>query len=222
MAVNYRQSYNVFASNGILFNHESPRRGEVFVTRKITRAVANILAGRQKRLFLGNLDSKRDWGFAPEFVEAMWSMLQLDEPDDFVIGTGESHTVREFIEKAFSYTGIELEWKGSGVEEKGLVKSLDSKYNNVIQPGDIIIEIDKKYFRPKEVDFLLADTKKAKNILNWEPKIKFSDLVKIMVDYDMISVGIEAPGIGIDNVHSLGFGWTRHKFVDFDKIKHEV
>jgi GDPmannose 4,6-dehydratase len=222
MVVNYRQSYNIFASNGILFNHESPRRGEVFVTRKITRAVANILAGRQKRIFLGNLDSKRDWGFAPEFVEAMWSMLQLDEPDDLVIGTGESHTVREFIEKAFSYTGIEIEWKGSGVEEKGLVKSLDSKYNHVIRPGNIIIEIDKKYFRPKEVDFLLADTMKAKKILNWEPKIKFSDLVKIMVDHDLISVGIDSPGIGIDNVHSLGFGWTRHKFVDFDKIKHEV
>jgi GDPmannose 4,6-dehydratase len=222
MAVNYRQSYNIFASNGILFNHESPRRGEIFVTRKITRAVANILTGRQKRLFMGNLDSKRDWGFAPEFVEAMWLMLQLDEPGDFVIGTGESHSVREFIENAFSYTGIEIEWKGEGINEKGLVKSLDNKYMDLIHTGDIIIEIDKKYFRPKEVDFLLADTEKARKILNWEPKIKFSDLVKIMIDYDLISVGLESPWAGIENVISYGFGWTKHKFVDFDKISNEV
>jgi GDPmannose 4,6-dehydratase len=120
MTVNYREAYNLFACNGILFNHESPRRGETFVTRKITRALAHILAGKQNKLYLGNLNAKRDWGFAPEYVEMMWLMLQADEPDDYVVGTGESHSVREFVEKAFSYAGIEIEWKGEGVEEKGI------------------------------------------------------------------------------------------------------
>ncbi len=166
---NYRDGYKMFASNGILFNHESPRRGETFVTRKITRAVAMIMAGLQRALYLGNLDSKRDWGYAPEFVEAMWQILQQDEPDDFVLGTGETHTVREFLEEAFGYVG--LDW---------------NKY----------VRIDSRYFRPTEVDYLLSDPSKAKRILNWEPKIKFHELVRIMVDADLESIGLETPGEG--------------------------
>jgi GDPmannose 4,6-dehydratase len=169
MVKNYREGYNLFACNGILFNHESPRRGETFVSRKITRAIANIIKGKQDFLFLGNLKAKRDWGFAPEYVEAMWLMLQQDKPDDFVIGTGESHTVEEFVEKAFSYAGID--WR---------------KY----------VKIDPRYFRPKEVNNLVADTKKAMEKLGWNPKIKFDDLVKIMVDADLRAVGINPPGKG--------------------------
>jgi len=161
MVKNYRDGYKMFASNGILFNHESPRRGETFVTRKITRALASILAGRQKKLYLGNLEAKRDWGFAPEYVEAMWKILQHDIPDDFVIGIGESHSVREFVEKAFGYVGIEVEWEGKGVKEKGIAKSV-RKNINTVKTGDVIIEIDPRYFRPTEVDFLLADVTKTK------------------------------------------------------------
>lgn len=156
--VNYRESYNVFACNGILFNHESPRRGETFVTRKITRAVAHIKLGLQEKLYLGNLDAKRDWGYAPEFVEAMWLILQQDQPDDFVIATGETHSVREFCEEAFAHVG--LDWR---------------KY----------VEIDKLYYRPAEVDFLIGDPSKAKKLLGWEPKTRFTDLVKLMVDADV-------------------------------------
>jgi len=152
MTVNYREAYGLFACNGILFNHESPRRGETFVTRKITCGLASILAGRQKKLYLGNLEAKRDWGYAPEYVECQWLMLQQDEPDDYVIGTGESHSVREFVECAFNYAGIELEWKGSGLEEKGIVKSC-SEDIETLREGDVVIEIDPKYFRPAEVDF---------------------------------------------------------------------
>src|SRR4030066_1931361 len=140
IAVNYREGYNLFACNGILFNHESPRRGETFVTRKITRAIANMIAGKQKRLFLGNLDAKRDWGFAPEYVEMMWLMLQHDEPDDYVVGSGESHLVREFVEMAFEYAGIELEWFGADAEEKGIVRSVKSA--TTVSEGDVLIEID--------------------------------------------------------------------------------
>jgi len=165
----YRYAYNIFASNGILFNHESPRRGETFVTRKITRAIAAILAKKQDYLYLGNLNAKRDWGYAPEYVEIMWKILQLDKADDFVLGTGESHTVEEFIKEAFSYVG--LDWK---------------KY----------IKIDPRYFRPIEVNELVADTKKAKEILHWQPKITFKDLVKIMVDSDMRKFGLTPIGEG--------------------------
>ncbi len=161
MTVNYRQSYGVFACSGILFNHESPRRGETFVSRKITRAVARIGAGLQQKLYLGNLEAKRDWGYAPEYVEAMWRMLQLEQPDDFVIATGETHTVREFVECAFDYAG--LDWK---------------KY----------VEIDPRYFRPLEVDFLLGDYSKARRVLGWEPQVKFRELVKLMVDADRQSL----------------------------------
>jgi GDPmannose 4,6-dehydratase len=157
MTVNYREGYGLFASSGILFNHESPRRGETFVTRKITRAVARIRAGLQEKLYLGNLDAKRDWGYAPEYVEAMWRMLQLDEADDFIVATGETHTVREFVEGAFDYVG--LDWKKH-------------------------VEVDPRYHRPTEVDLLLGDATKARKVLGWEPKVTFRELVRLMVDAD--------------------------------------
>jgi GDPmannose 4,6-dehydratase len=158
ITVNYRESYDLFACNGILFNHESPRRGETFVTRKITRAVAHIKAGLQNKLFLGNIDAKRDWGYAKEYVEAMWMMLQQDKPEDYVIATNETHSVREFLEEAFGHAG--LDWQ---------------KY----------VEIDPNYYRPAEVDLLIGDYSKARKMLGWEPKTKFKDLVRIMVDADL-------------------------------------
>lgn len=169
MAKNYRLGYNIFACNGILFNHESPRRGEIFVTRKITIGIASILSKKQKILYLGNLKPKRDWGYAPEYVEIMWKILQQSIPDDYVIGTGEQHSVQEFVEEAFRYVG--LKW-------------------------DNYVEIDKKYYRPTETDNLIANSRKAKKILNWEPKIKFKDLIKIMVDADMRKLGLEPVGEG--------------------------
>ncbi|MBI3627203.1 MAG: GDP-mannose 4,6-dehydratase [Candidatus Sungbacteria bacterium] len=164
-AKNYRDGYGMFASNGILFNHESPRRGELFVTKKITKAIANILVGKQDKLYLGNLEARRDWGYAPEYVEAMWLMLQADKPDDFVIATGEDHSVREFLERAFDYAG--LDWK---------------KY----------VEIDPAHFRPTEVNKLRGDASKAKKVLGWAPKIKFEKLVKLMVDEDLKEAGVSA------------------------------
>jgi GDPmannose 4,6-dehydratase len=176
--INYREAYNIFACNGILFNHESPRRGETFVTRKITRAVSNIKEGRQSTLFLGNLDAKRDWGYAPEYTEAMWRILQQDKPDDYVIATNETHTVREFTELAFAQLDIQIEWKGKGVDEKGIDK----------KTGKTLVEIDKAYFRPTEVELLIGDYSKAKKVLGWEPKVTFKELVKIMVEADWNSV----------------------------------
>lgn len=211
MTVNYREAYGLFACNGILFNHESPRRGETFVTRKITRALAHILAGKQKKLYLGNLYAKRDWGFAPEYVEMMWLMLQQEEPDDYVVGTGESHSVKEFVEKAFSYAGVELEWKGQSAEEKGIVRSVDRKWSNVLKPGDIIIEIDPKYFRPTEVEHLQADISKAVKKLGWQPRTTFEELVMIMVDYDMKRLGLEPVGKGIEVCREKGFCYTDHE-----------
>ncbi|HHY74160.1 MAG TPA: GDP-mannose 4,6-dehydratase [Bacillus bacterium] len=175
ITVNYREAYNMFTCNGILFNHESPVRGETFVTRKITRAVARIKLGLQDKLYLGNLDSKRDWGFAGDYVEAMWLILQQEEPEDFVIATGETHTVREFVERAFNEVGIEIEWQGKGIDEKGIDKST----------GNILLEIDPRYFRPTEVDLLLGDPSKAKQKLGWEPKVTFQKLVKMMVEKDL-------------------------------------
>jgi GDPmannose 4,6-dehydratase len=169
MTRNYREGYNLFASNGILFNHESPRRGETFVTRKITRAIARILAKKEKYLYLGNLDAKRDWGFAPEYVECMWRILQQENAGDFVIGTGETHSVREFLNEAFSYAGLDM---------------------------DEHVRIDPKYFRPTEVEVLIADAKKSEIHLGWKPVIKFADLVKIMVDADMKAAGLEPIGKG--------------------------
>ncbi|HNC49543.1 MAG TPA: GDP-mannose 4,6-dehydratase [bacterium] len=175
LTVNYRESYNMFATNGILFNHESPRRGETFVTRKITRAVAHIAAGLQNKLYLGNLDAKRDWGYAKEYVEGMWLMLQQKEADDFVLATGKKITVRKFVEMAFGEVGISLEWKGEGVNEKG--------YNKAT--GKAIVEIDEKYFRPSEVDLLIGDASKAKKILGWEPKRSVEQLCKEMMASDL-------------------------------------
>jgi len=172
---NYRESYNLFACNGILFNHESPRRGETFVTRKITIGLAKIKLGLQQKLYLGNLDSKRDWGYAPDYVKAMWLMLQQKKPDDYVIATGETHSVREFIECALKVLDINLKWEGEGVNEKGIDK------NN----GKTMIEIDPKYFRPAEVDLLIGDYTKAKRELGWTPTITFNKLVKIMTESDL-------------------------------------
>jgi len=219
MVVNYRKAYNLFACNGILFNHESPRRGETFVTRKITRALANMIAGKQKKLYLGNLYAKRDWGYAPEYVQMMWLMLQQDEPDDYVVGTGDSHSVKEFVELAFSYAGIELEWRGEGVEEKGIVKSLEPHLTTYLSPGEIIIEIDPRYFRPTEVEFLQADITKAKKKLGWKPVVKFEHLVKIMVDYDMLQNGLKPKGEGIRISKELGYGWTNHEFSFYEKMR---
>jgi GDPmannose 4,6-dehydratase len=175
LCINYREAYGMWIANGILFNHESPRRGETFVTRKITRALARIKLGIQDKLILGNLYAKRDWGYAPDYVEAMWLMLQQDEPDDYVIATGESHTVKEFVERAFSYAGFEIIWEGKGLDEKGL----DAK------TGKVLIEVSEKYFRPTEVEFLLGDASKAKEKLGWQPKVTFEKLIQIMVDEDL-------------------------------------
>jgi GDPmannose 4,6-dehydratase len=179
---NYREAYKMFAVNGILFNHESERRGETFVTRKITLAAARIKKGTQKKLYLGNLNSKRDWGYAKDYVECMWLMLQHSQPEDFVIATGEMHTVREFVSLAFKEAGIELNWQGQGVEEKGVETTT----------GKILVEVDPKYFRPTEVDLLLGDPTKAKTILGWNPtKTSFSSLVKLMVKSDIKYVELE-------------------------------
>ena len=175
VTVNYREAYGIFACNGILFNHESPRRGETFVTKKITRAVARIKQGRQSILSLGNLDAKRDWGHARDFVYAQWLMLQQDEPKDYVIATGETHTVREFVELAFAEVGINIKWEGSGINERGL----DS------QSGEVLVKVDKKYFRPAEVELLLGDPSKAEKELGWKRKVSFKDLVSGMVRYDL-------------------------------------
>ncbi len=234
MVTNYREGYDLFACNGILFNHESPRRGETFVTRKVTRALANILAGRQKRLYLGNLNAKRDWGFAPEYVEMMWLMLQQDRPDDYVVGTGESHTIREFVNLAFSYAGMEIEWHSTGPTEQGIIKSVNRKTltvnsksafdelritNYELRSGSVVVEIDPRYFRPTEVDFLQADITKARRQLGWAPRITFSELVKIMVDYDLRMVGLTPPGEGIAACQAKDFCYTEHTFATNEQIR---
>ena len=183
MTTNYREGYGLFACNGILFNHESPRRGETFVTRKVTRAIAHILAGKQECLYLGNLKAQRDWGYAPEYVKGMWLMLQQEKPDDFVMGTGEAHSVKEFVEESFAYVG--LDWE---------------KY----------VRIDPRYFRPTEVEVLIADASKARIRLGWEPKVNFKELVRIMVDADMEALGLEPPGEGKATL-------TRHKLSALDR-----
>jgi GDPmannose 4,6-dehydratase len=175
MTRNYREGYNLFTANGILFNHESPRRGETFVTRKITRAIARILSGKEKYLYLGNLDAKRDWGFAPEYVECMWRILQQEKADDFVIGTGETHSVREFLNEAFAYSRLDIE-----------------KH----------VRIDPKYFRPTEVEVLIADPSKAYKNLGWKPSVRFHDLVRIMVDADMKASGLKPIGEGEEIIAS--------------------
>ncbi len=178
MAVNYREGYGLFATNGILFNHESPRRGQTFVTRKITRAIAEMLTGKQQYLYLGNLKAKRDWGYAPEYVAAMWLMLQQEKPNDYVIGTGESHSVEEFLKESFDYAGLDLKER---------------------------VRIDQRYFRPTEVEVLIADATKAKKELGWNPKVTFKDLVRIMVDADMEAVGLSPRGEGKKVLLKNGF-----------------
>jgi GDPmannose 4,6-dehydratase len=175
ITVNYRESYNIFACNGILFNHESPRRGETFVTRKITRGLARIIVGKDDCLYLGNLDAKRDWGYAKDYVEGMWLMLQQEKPTDFVLATGEMHSVREFIQECCKILNIDLQWKGKGEKEVGIDKKTKKE----------IIKIDPKYFRPAEVEQLLGDPTKAKKLLKWKPRTTFKDLVKIMMDNDL-------------------------------------
>jgi GDPmannose 4,6-dehydratase len=192
MARNFREGYKLFTCNGILFNHESPRRGETFVTRKITRAAAAIKGGKQSYLYLGNLDARRDWGYAPEYVEVMWKMLQLEQPGDYVVGTGEAHTIREFLDEAFGYIG--LDWHD-------------------------YVKIDPRYFRPTEVDFLMADPSRARKALNWEPKIRFHELVRIMMDADMELVGLPSPGEGQKLLLEKFADWHRweHQVVSMDK-----
>ena len=180
MTVNYREAYDIHASNGIMFNHESPRRGETFVTRKITMALARILAGQQDKLYLGNLKSRRDWGFAPEYVEAMWLILQQDNPGDYVIATGQAYSVEEFLQAAFSYAGLD---------------------------PDKHVEIDTRYFRPTEVDVLIGDASRARKVLGWEPKVSFSELVRIMVDADMETMGLEPIGDGKSILKGKGMDW---------------
>ena len=175
ITVNYREAYGIFASNGILFNHESEVRGETFVTRKITRAVARIAAGTQDRLWLGNLDAKRDWGHAEDYVEAMWLILQHEEPEDFVIATGETRTVREFVERAFDCVDIHIEWHGNGTDESGID----------VRTGRTLVAVDRRYFRPTEVDLLLGDPAKAEKVLGWKRKVPFPELIKRMVEYDV-------------------------------------
>ena len=182
MVRNHREGFGLFACNGILFNHESPRRGETFVTRKITRTLARIKSGKEKFLYLGNLDAKRDWGFAPEYVEAMWLMLQKDTPDDYVIGTGESHSVREFVFESFAYAG--LDWE---------------KY----------VKIDPKYYRPTEVEFLHSDASKARSRLGWQPRVSFQELVRIMIDYDLETEGLASPGEGRKILAQKNLGWVK-------------
>jgi GDPmannose 4,6-dehydratase len=172
---NYRESYNLFACNGILFNHESPRRGENFVTRKITRGLARIKLGIDETLYLGNLEAKRDWGYAKDYVEGMWMMLQQEKPDDYILATNETHTVREFVELAANELGFDLSWGGKGLKEEGVDR----------RTGKVIIRIDPRYFRPAEVDLLIGDYSKAKKLMGWEPKVKFKELVEIMVNADL-------------------------------------
>lgn len=190
--VNYREAYDVFATNGILFNHESPRRGNTFVTKKITREIARIITGRSDKIVLGNLDAKRDWGYAPEYCEGMWQIMQQSVPEDFVLATGETHTVREFVETAFANVGVEIGWTGTGPEEKGIVRKIEpSKLsaqsgtsNNHIRENDTLVELSGSYLRPTEVDLLIGDPSKAERTFGWKAKTLFNELVQIMVDAD--------------------------------------
>ena len=184
ITINYREAYNMFAVNGILFNHESPSRGETFVTRKITRGVAQIALGMQDKIYMGNIDAKRDWGHAKDYVEAMWKMLQLETPEDFVIATGETRTVREFLIRSFDEVGIEIDFKGIGIDEVGFVKNCKNP-DYQLESGKVVIQIDPEYFRPTEVELLIGDATKAQQKLNWKPKYSFDELVKEMVASDL-------------------------------------
>jgi GDPmannose 4,6-dehydratase len=184
ITVNYREAYQMFAVNGILFNHESPNRGETFVTRKITRGVSQIALGMQEKLYMGNIDAKRDWGHARDYVEVMWRMLQIDQPEDFVIATGETRTVKEFLHKAFSEVGIKIKFEGEGVEEKAFVVSC-SHADYQLPLGKEVVCIDPTYFRPTEVELLIGDASKARTMLDWEPRYSFDELVKDMMESDL-------------------------------------
>ena len=204
--VNYREAYDIFASNGILFNHESPRRGETFVTRKITRAASRIAAGLQTKLLLGNMDAKRDWGYAPEYCEGMWRILQHKKAEDFVLATGETQTVRKFVELTFSNLGIELEWKGKGIDDTGIIKTIDldkakelidyksnkseyiKDFVNNLKAGDVVVGVDPNYYRPTEVDLLIGDASRAEKLIGWKAKTKFEELVKLMIKSDVEKV----------------------------------
>ena len=186
ITVNYRESYSMFACNGILFNHESKRRGETFVTRKITRAISRIVVGLQDCLYLGNLNAKRDWGHAKDYVEMQWLMLQQELPQDFVIASGKEISVRSFVEKTLDYFGIKIEWVNSGVKEYGIIKEIISQNDYKVNVNDVIIKVSPKYFRPSEVDYLLGDASKARNILGWKPNIDIDGLVKEMIENDLI------------------------------------
>lgn len=191
ITVNYREAYGIYACNGILFNHESPVRGETFVTRKITRALGQIALGLKDCVYLGNLDAKRDWGHAKDYVEMQWLMLQQEEPEDFVIATGKQYSVRDFVDAAASELGIKVKWQGSGVEEEGIVDIVDQKegvgvnVSDNVKPGDVIVRVDPRYFRPTEVETLLGDPTKAKEKLGWVPKISFNEMVAEMIAYDI-------------------------------------
>jgi len=203
ITVNYREAYGIFAANGILFNHESPLRGETFVTRKITRAAARIATGLSDMLYLGNLNALRDWGHARDFVRAQWLILQQDHPDDYVIATGTQHSVREFCEKAFSCVGIRLKWTGKGIEEKGIIDTVDpsapllenipvAKNMKRLSPGRVVIAVDPRYFRPTEVETLLGDASKARQKLGWKPEIGFEEMISEMVAHDLKQAAREA------------------------------
>ena len=192
--VNYREAYDIFASNGILFNHESPRRGITFVTKKITREIARIVTGKSKKLVLGNLEAKRDWGYAPEYCEGMWRILQHDAADDFVLATGETPSVREFVTAAFAHIGIEVAWKGTGPDEKGIIDKIDDSIIGeklggecLVKTGDAVVELSPSYLRPTEVDILIGDASKAEKLLGWKAETRFDKLVKIMIDADIES-----------------------------------
>lgn len=204
IVINYREAYNLFAVNGILFNHESPRRGETFVTRKITRAACRIAHGKQKVIKLGNMDAKRDWGYAPEYTEGMWKMLQHPEPEDFVLATGETNTVRKFVELTFAQLGIQIEWRGKAENEVGIISAIQKEklkiknegnplfnfefVNSNLQVGDIVVAIDPGYYRPTEVDLLIGDPSKAREVLGWEAETKLEELIEIMVESDLQKV----------------------------------
>ena len=201
--VNYRESYDMYAVNGILFNHESPLRGETFVTRKVTRAVARIALGLQDCVYMGNIDAKRDWGHAKDYVEAMYLMLQQDKPEDYVIATGVTTTVRDFIKMAFAEAGAEIEFKGEGVNEKGFIVSCTGDY--AFKPGQEVVKIDPAYFRPTEVELLIGDPAKARKQLGWEPKVRFKELVKIMIDHDLALAKREAQIAALPSVSKMPF-----------------
>ncbi len=191
--INYREAYNLFASNGIMFNHESPRRGKTFVTKKITREIAAIVLGKSENIFLGNLEAKRDWGYAPEYCQGMWKIMQHPKADDFVLATGETHSVREFVEKSFAYLGIKIVWKGKGVSESAKITEIDwnvllEKSGNekpTVKKNQTVVRIDPSYFRPTEVDILIGDSSKAQKLLNWKAETKLDDLIRKMIDADI-------------------------------------